>query len=204
MKKLHEPSGPGSARIGRLIERFAPEALVQERHEIVARAPAEIVLEVAEGFDLMSIPSVYAIFWLRAKTLGAAAPGREDLKGLVASTRAMGWTELARRPAREIVMGAAVQPWLPEPAFKPVPPDRFLTYAEPDHVKIVWTLEAEPLGPMRTRFRTETRVQPTDGEARKHFVRYWRFARFGIVLIRFLLLPAVRREAERRAGQGRT
>jgi hypothetical protein len=29
-------------------------------------------------------------------------------------------------------------------------------------------------------------------------LRYWRWARFGIIAIRLLLLPAIRREAERR------
>jgi hypothetical protein len=38
----------------------------------------------------------------------------------------------------------------------------------------------------------------TDAPARARFRRYWRWARFGIVAIRLLLLPAVRREAERR------
>jgi hypothetical protein len=183
----------------RAIERFAPEALVRERHEVEVRAPADVVFEVAEGFDLLSLRLVHFIFWLRAKLLGAPPPARGDLKGLVAATRGMGWQELHRRPGRELVMGAAVQPWLPEPVFKPIPPDLFLAYAEPDHVKIVWTLEAEDLSPDRTRFRTETRVQPTDESARTHFRRYWRFAGYGIVLIRYLLLPAVRREAERRA-----
>jgi hypothetical protein len=65
-------------------------------------------------------------------------------------------------------------------------------------VKIVWTLEAEPLGLALTRFRTETRVLATDEEARRKFRSYWRWARFGIVLIRLLMLPSLRREAERR------
>jgi hypothetical protein len=64
----------------------------------------------------------------------------------------------------------------------------------------VWTLEAEPLGPKLTRFRTETRVQATDGAAWKRFRRYWRWAGVGMVLIRWLLLPRLRREAEGRAA----
>jgi hypothetical protein len=38
----------------------------------------------------------------------------------------------------------------------------------------------------------------TDAGARLKFRRYWRWARFGIVAIRLLLLPAIRRAAERR------
>ena len=36
----------------------------------------------------------------------------------------------------------------------------------------------------------------TDPDARQRFLRYWRWARFGIVLIRWLMLPAIRRQAE--------
>jgi hypothetical protein len=70
-------------------------------------------------------------------------------------------------------------------------------------VKIAWTLEATELGPALTRFAQETRVVATDEPARILFRRYWRWARFGIISIRLLMLPAVRREAERRwSAQG--
>jgi hypothetical protein len=36
----------------------------------------------------------------------------------------------------------------------------------------------------------------TDAPSRRRFMRYWRWARFGIVAIRLFMLPAVRREAE--------
>jgi hypothetical protein len=70
-------------------------------------------------------------------------------------------------------------------------------------VKIAWTLEAEPVGPATTRFAQETRVVATDEQARMKFLRYWRWARFGIVAIRLLMLPAVRRAAERRWAETR-
>jgi hypothetical protein len=82
--------------------------------------------------------------------------------------------------------------------FHAIPPARFASYDEPEQVKIAWTLEADPIGPALTRFSSETRAVATDAVARARFRRYWRWARFGIVAIRLLLLPAVRREAERR------
>ena len=184
----------------RLIERFMPQADISRRHEILIRAPADVVFEAARNFKLRSIPLVRAIFWLRAKLLGGAAPS-DDLfaQGLVAETTALGWGVLAQRPGRELVMGGATQPWKADVTFTTIPPDRFIAFAEPDRVKIVWTLEAEPLGPGLTRFRHETRVLATDDAARKKFRRYWRTFGVGIVMIRWLLLPALRREAERRA-----
>jgi hypothetical protein len=185
---------------GRLIERFLPHGDVTERHEITIRAPADLVFDVAQNFNLRSIPLIRAIFWLRATLLGGVKPSAELFaKGLVAETKALGWGVLAQRPGRELVMGGATQPWKADVTFTTIPPDRFIAFAEPDRVKIVWTLEAEPLGPGLTRFRHETRVLATDDAARKKFRRYWRFFGIGIVMIRWLLLPALRRAAEQRA-----
>jgi len=61
-----------------------------------------------------------------------------------------------------------------------------------------WTLDAEEIGPAITRFAQETRAMPTDEDARIKFRRYWRWARFGIITIRLLMMPAVRRASERR------
>jgi hypothetical protein len=43
----------------------------------------------------------------------------------------------------------------------------------------------------------------TDEPARTAFRRYWRWARFGIIAIRLLLLPAVRRAAEQQWSTGK-
>jgi hypothetical protein len=59
-------------------------------------------------------------------------------------------------------------------------------------------LETEEISREITRFAQETRAVATDEHARRKFLGYWRWARFGIVAIRLLMLPAVRREAERR------
>ncbi len=82
--------------------------------------------------------------------------------------------------------------------FVAIPPETFAAYAEPGQVKIAWSLEAVETAPNVTRFAQETRAVATDAAARAKFLRYWRWARFGIVAIRLLMLPAVKREAERR------
>ena len=93
--------------------------------------------------------------------------------------------------------GAACRPWQAEPGFSPLPADAFAAYAAPDCVKIAWTLEATELGTSLTRFATETRVASTDAESRAKFRRYWRKFGAGIVLIRLVLLPALRKRAEK-------
>jgi hypothetical protein len=182
----------------RLIERFIPRADHGGRHETLVRAPADLVFEVAWNLDMQSSRVARAIFWLRGKLLRAGpAPPRRSV-GLVAETTELGWGLLACRPGRELVMGAVTQPWLADVVFRAVPPEDFAAFAEPEMVRIVWTLEAQPLGPALTRFRTETRVVATDEAARKKFQRYWRMFGIGILLIRLLMLPKLRREAERR------
>jgi hypothetical protein len=180
-----------------VLDDFIPTPFVRERHETTVAAPADIVFETAREFDLLSIPIVRTIFWLRAKLLRATPPPRH-WTGLVAETRSLGWCTLVEVPDRLHVAGAVCQPWAGNVVFTPIPPERFASYSESDRVKIVWTLEAEPLGPERTRLATETRAEPTDLVARHKFRRYWRKAGMGIVLIRWLGLPAMRRKAERR------
>jgi hypothetical protein len=184
------------AGISNLLDRFIPRPDVRECHEITIRAPAAVALEVARHFDMQSIWMVRAIFWLRALLLGARTPAAKRPVGLVADMLALGWGCLADDPGHFFVAGAACQPWQADVVFSAIPPEQFATYAGPDQVKIAWTLEAEALGPALTRFATETRVVATDAQARAKFRRYWRRFRIGIVMIRRLLLPAIRRRAE--------
>ncbi len=99
---------------------------------------------------------------------------------------------------RWVACGARCQPWLADVKFVAIPPEDFAGYAEPGVVKIAWSLEAIEIAPNITRLAQETRAVSTDAAARAKFLRYWRWARVGIIAIRLLMLPAVRREAERR------
>lgn len=181
-----------------LIDGFIPHPDVRERFEITIHAPADLVMEIARDFDMQSLPIVRAIFWLREKVMRCASSAPRKPQGILEETMALGWGLLAERPGRLIICGATCQPWLADVKFSPVEPADFEAYAEPGQVKIAWTLEADALGPAATRFAQETRVVATDEHARTQFRRYWRWARFGIISIRLLLLPAVRRAAERR------
>jgi hypothetical protein len=180
-----------------LLDRFAPTPQVQERQTTLVRAPADLVQEVARNFDLVSIPAVRAIFWLRGKVLRAIGRAPARGFGLAAYTQSIGWGVLVDQPGRAYVSGAACRPWEADVHFSPIPAEGFSSYAEPEHVKIVWSLETEPVEPDLTRLSTETRVVATDENARVKFRRYWLLFGIGIVTIRWFLLPAVRREAGR-------
>jgi hypothetical protein len=127
-----------------------------------------------------------------------ASPGRQrTAQGILAETLALGWG-LLHRDDRMVVVGARCQPWQGDVVFTAIPAERFAGFNEPEQVKIVWTLEVEAIGAGQTRFSHETRAVATDDTARRRFLAYWRWARFGIVAIRYLMLPAVRRDAEAR------
>ncbi len=182
-----------------LLDHVMPIYEVAERHHIHVAAPAEITFAAACEQDLMAPLIVRAIFKAREVVLGSEPDTVARPRGLLSLTKSIGWGVLAEVPGREIVMGAVTQPWYANVVFRPLPPGEFVAFAEPDHVKIVWTLRADATGPHESVFRTETRVITTDASARAKFRWYW--ARFspGIVLIRWLLLDPLRREAERRA-----
>ena len=182
-----------------LLDEFMPVYEVAERHHTCVAAPADITFAAACEQDLMALPLVRAIFKTREVVLGGAPDTVARPRGLLALTKSIGWRALAEVPGREVVMGAVTQPWHADVVFRPLPPHEFAAFSEPDYVKIVWMLRADPTSRYESVFRTETRVVTTDARTRARFRWYW--ARFspGIWLIRWLSLGPTRREAERRA-----
>jgi hypothetical protein len=181
-----------------LLDRFIPRPDVRERFETTIRAPAALVMDVAANFDMQSLPAVKAVFRLREALLGATRSTPRRPQGILEETRALGWGTLAEEGGRFVACGARCQPWLANVEFSTIAPDEFAGYSEPGQVKIAWTLEAQAMSPDVTRLAQETRAVATDAESRIRFLRYWRWARFGIIAIRLLLLPAVRKAAEAR------
>lgn len=179
------------------LDEFIPAPDVCERFTHEVDAPAAFVMDTAREFDMQSLPSVQAIFRLREVVTGSGHVNRAP-RGLVTDMLQLGWGLLRDDPGRVFVAGAICQPWQPQVRFRPIAPGAFLTHSEPDHVKIAWTLETTPLGDARCRFSHETRVVATDEAARVRFRRYWRWARVGIVAIRWIMLPAIARRAEQR------
>jgi hypothetical protein len=184
-----------------LLDRFIPVHDVVERHRIYVAAPAAVTLQSAAELDLQRSVLVRAIFKGRELLLGSTTDEAHRPTGLLALTRSLGWGVLAETPDREIVMGAATQPWEANVVFRALPPDEFGAFAEPGFVKIAWTLRADPLNDRESIFRTETRVLATDATARVRFRRYWSCLSPGIILIRRAMLGPLRADAERRARQ---
>jgi hypothetical protein len=184
-----------------LLDQFLRTYEVVDRHHLEVAAPAAITFAAACGVDFQQSVLIRAIFKGREVLLGSDPDVSTCPRGLVALTTSLGWGVLAEVPGREVVVGAVTQPWKPNVVFRALPPDSFAAFNEPDYVKIVWTLRADPIDAGHSIVRTETRAATTDPAAREKFRRYWSVVSPGIVMIRRVGLPLVRSEAERRARE---
>jgi hypothetical protein len=192
------PSPASATDADPLLDRFIPVHEVAERHHVQVAALAEITFAAACEQDLMALPVVRAIFKVRELVLGGEPDRATHPRGLLALTKSIGWGVLAEVPGREVVMGAVTQPWYANVVFRPLPPNEFIAFNEPDYVKIVWTLRADAIGANASIFRTETRAVATDVAARAKFRRYWAFLSPGIIVIRWASLRPLKAEVERR------
>lgn len=188
------PHAPSAQDQDGLLDRFIPVYDVVERHHVTVDAPADRVLEAAGRQELLRLPVVRTIFRAREVLLGATPDRADRPRGLLAETASLGWLVLAEIPGREIVVGAVTRPWEANVTFRGIPPESFAAFTEPGYVKIVWTLRADPVGPDRAIFRTETRAVATDAFARRQFRRYWSFLSPGIIGIRWLAAAHLKRE----------
>lgn len=179
-----------------LLDTFMPAYDVCDRHAIAVAAPFDVTLAAAKDFDLGDSRIVRTIFKARELILrGSRAPDRPH--GMYAGMKALGWGILAETE-HEVVFGAVTKPWQPDPVFRSLPPGQFAAFAEPDYVKITWTLRADSAPDGGTTFRTETRAIATDPGARAKFRRYWAMLSPGIIVIRLAMLPGVKAASEAR------
>ena len=191
------PARPGPDEQDELLDRFIPDYDVVERHHIRVAATAAMTLAVAREMDPFDGPLIRAVFRGRGLILGATPEQRPRRDGLLATMQSLGWVVLAETPEHEIVVGAVTRPWEADVTFRSIPAEAFAAFNEPDYVKIVWTLRADPIDAATSIFRTETRAVATSADARVKFRRYWSFLSPGIWLIRRLMLGPLKAEAER-------
>lgn len=183
-----------------LLDRFMPMYDIVERHQIRIAAPADITLAAARELDLQGSCVVNALFKGREILLGTEPSEQRLPPGLLPAALSLGWGVLADQAGRELVLGAVTKPWEAKPVFRDLLPRDFAAFAEPDYVKIAWTIRADPLGEQESIFRTETRAIATDAEARAKFRRYWAMVSPGVALIRRAMLSPIKTAAERRAA----
>jgi hypothetical protein len=180
------------------LDRFIPKYDVYERHTIVVNARPDVTLAAARNQDIFGTPLINAIFKAREWAMGSSPETAPRRQGLLGTTLALGWRVLEDVPGRELVVGAVTRPWQANVTFRGIAPEQYAGFDEPDYVKIVWTLRADPIeGGDRCLFCSETRAVATDEEAARKFRRYWALASPGIALIRRIGLPTLKATAER-------
>jgi len=197
-----------------LLDRLMPDYEVVERHSIRVAAPVDFVFDVATKMNLRSA-LINGIFKARELVMGAKPAKPVSVLPFLEQMKSFGWSVLAEVPDREVVLGAATQPWEPEPGFRSLGPEEFLGFDEPNFAKIAFTLRADPAPPdyaqirsigdleeAESILRTETRVICTDAHARDRFRRYWSLVSPGSILIRLVMLRRIKKEAERRIRAG--
>ncbi len=198
--KYGQVKGAADGAQDSLLDRFIPVPEVAEHHQIDVAAPAEVVMATAQEMEFLKSPVIRAIVKARELVLGGEPDTREHPTTLVKQMQSIGWVILDERPGREIVLGAATQPWQAAPVFRSVPAAEFNDFSEPGYVKIAWTLRADPIDDGHSTFHTETRVVTTDDAARQRFRNYWSFVAPGVEVIRMAMLRPLRRAAEARAA----
>jgi len=197
--RFGRPSIPSPEAVDSVMDRFIPVYDVVERHHVRVAAPAEVTYVAACEMDLQRSPAIRALFKSRELLLCSRPDRVTRPRAVVPLVLNLGWGILAEVPGREIVFGAVTQPWLPNVTFRSMPPQEFVRFRGPGYAKIVWSLRADPVGPVQSIFRTETRVCTTDPTAWVHFRRYWSVLSAGILAIRWLSLREVKTDAEQRA-----
>lgn len=191
---------PASSRVrDQLLDRFLPRFEVFERHHIRVAAPGEIAFATAVSLDMQQSMIVRSIFRAREMAMGSRTGASRHPRALLDQMKSIGWSVLAEVPGREIVLGCVTQPWLADVTFRPLTPAEFVSFSEPEFVKIAWTLQADPAGSGASVVSTETRVLATDEVARSKLRLYWPLVAPGVVVIRRMILRVLKKEAERRA-----
>lgn len=169
-------------RSSTLLSEVLPEYDFGERHARRIDAPPERVFAAVRELGADDTPAVRLLFRLRGLRGDTAAPIFDQMERF-------GFEVVAEEPGRELVVAAIGQPWKLRGGARPRGVD-FRTFAEPGYAKMAlnWRLEDGTL-------TTETRVQLTDGTARRSFRRYWLVVRPFSGLIRRAWLRAIARRA---------
>lgn len=182
------------------LDRHLPVYRHREVHELTVEAGPEAVMRAIRElkgrdvalarllFDLRALPA-----WLLSQPVRTDHPDRRVLDIILEG----GFILLEEGPL-EMVVGVIGRFW--QLTAIPVPltgPADFAPFNREGYAKGVMNFTVEPLGPGKTRLRTETRVLPLGRAAARKFRLYWLFVRPGSGLIRWIWLAAIKRRAEK-------
>lgn len=188
-----------------LLDEFLPRPDATERHAVRVHAAPDAVFEAMWRVDIGG-PVTRAL--LAARVLPAALGGSpaararlHDLRAGPAMTlrglRGTGFTLLGERPGEEVVLGLTGRFWTPRGDILATDPAHFAAGPPAGAAQAAWSFTVTPDVDGGTLLATETRVRCADATTRRRFRAYWLVVRPFSGLLRWLMLRAIRREAER-------
>ncbi len=181
-----------------LLDRLIPAPRLQEVDHVDLAASPERVWNLVRHGDLARSPVVRAFFALRAipeRVAGTHQPSALRVDELRSSPEKPGFSILLEEERQELAVGAIGKVWHPVIPFQHVPDAAaFLAFAEPDQVKVAWSIRTLALGDRACRLELEVRVDATDDGAWQKFERYFRLIGPGSHLIRHILLRGLANE----------
>lgn len=181
-----------------IIDSFAPKFDASEIHQVVIKAPREVVYEALWTADLGS-PLIKTLLLMRSLPGFVARRCRKlprdqtiTLKTLIDS----GFGLLAEKPNDEIVLGVSGRFWRPSGNLSPFIRSDFDQPITAGMARAVWNFSLIRQSETRTLLRTETRVLCGDAASRRKFLAYWVVVRPFSGLIRLIMLKRVAKAAE--------
>jgi hypothetical protein len=182
-----------------VLEAAMPSYDVHEVHELIVRAPIDVVYEAARGVTVGEIRLLGPLMFLRM--LPARLRGRPVALGATSRVidvfRDAGFALLGETPGREIALGAIGRFWSisgNNPIAGIETAEQFASFETPGYAKAALNIVLADAG-ANTRVVTETRVVSTSADAKKSFGRYWLLIRLPSGAIRRSWLEAIKRRA---------
>jgi hypothetical protein len=184
-----------------LIERFVPDPDFIEMRDLEVEAVPEEVLAVIKQTDLRD-PVISTLFAVRdlpnrlARRIGGGDGDRSEVSFTNIPDVGPGWVKLGEEEGRELVLGAVGRFWRRDYGARKIAADEFVDFAEPGCLKLAVSSRVTPLGYDQSILHYEARVEATDDEARRQFIRYWKVIGPGNDLIVRRALHRIKAEAE--------
>lgn len=180
------------------LDRLIPAPGMLEIDDARLTVSAEHAWTAVRNLDLARSPIARALFGIRTapdRLRGKKVELRLRLDELKSTPETPGFQLLIDDPPREVAVGAIGKVWHLAIPFVHVPDAAsYLTFDQPDYVKVAWALRVEPEGESNSRVVFELRVDATDEDAWRKFKRYFRVIGPASHFIRRLLLSQLQRD----------
>jgi hypothetical protein len=185
-----------------IIDQWMPQFRVSEIHSIRIDAPVQTAYTSIRRANLADSAVLRTLLVARALPAALKSGRGGELRRVWGSPvdlhrfEESGFRILEEREPTEIVIGLEGRFWTLAGDVCHHDRAEFLKPIPQGVVRAMWNFSLTPLGPSACELATETRVNWTDPNAGRSFLRYWRFIRSWSGLTRMIMLRAIKRAAE--------